>query len=195
MHNSKLCIGLLFTLLFCGGIANAATIGPELSVPAVTQLEKPQNSAPAKDAQQQQPVKPPNGPGWISRCTSESRKSPVECSVEETLAMANTGQFVASVAVRMRPDAHEPVMTIRVPVGLYLPAGLSINVDDGKPVPVPLQTCDQQGCYGEASLSTAFLTALKGGKRLSLTFQNMAKGNVVLPVPLDNFAEAFQKIQ
>lgn len=109
--------------------------------------------------------------------------------------MANTGQFVASVAVRMRSDAKEPVMTIRIPVGLYLPAGLSINVDDGKPQPVPLQTCDQQGCYGETSLSAAFLTALKGGKRLSLTFQNMAKSNVVLPVPLDNFAAAFQKIQ
>ena len=108
---------------------------------------------------------------------------------------ANSGQFVAAVAVRLRPDAREPVMTIRIPVGLYLPAGLNINVDDGKPLPVPLQTCDQQGCYGETSLNAAFLAALKGGKRLSLTFQNMAKSNVVLLVPLENFADAFQKIQ
>ena len=57
------------------------------------------------------------------------------------------------------------------------------------------KSCDQQGCYGETSLSAGFLTALKGGKRLSLTFQNMSKSNVVLPVPLDNFAEAFQRIQ
>ena len=109
--------------------------------------------------------------------------------------MANTGQFVAAVAVRMRPDAHEPVMTVRIPVGLYLPAGLTMTVDDGKPMPVPLQTCDQQGCYGETPLSATVLTALRGGKRLALTFQNMGKNNVVLPVPLANFADALQKIQ
>jgi invasion protein IalB len=115
--------------------------------------------------------------------------------VEETLVVANTGQFVASVAVRMRPDAHEPVMTIRIPIGPYLPAGLNMRVDDGKSQPISLQTCDQGGCYGETPLNTDLLTALKGSKRLSLTFQNMAKTTVVLPIPLDNFADAFKKIQ
>ncbi len=109
--------------------------------------------------------------------------------------MANTGQFVAAVAVRMQPDAHEPVMAVRIPVGLYLPAGLTVTVDDGKPQPVPLQTCDQQGCYGETPLGASVLAALKTGKRLSLIFQNMAKNNVVVPVPLANFADALQKIQ
>ena len=115
--------------------------------------------------------------------------------MEETLVMANTGQFVAAVVVRMRPDAHEPVITARIPVGLYLPAGLTMNVDDGKPQSLPLQSCDQQGCYGEAPLTASFLTALKGGKQLSLSFQNMSRNNVALPVPLANFADAFQKIQ
>jgi invasion protein IalB len=39
------------------------------------------------------------------------------------------------------------------------------------------------------------LTALKGGKRLSLICENFAKSKIVLPLPLDSFAEAFQKIQ
>jgi invasion protein IalB len=186
---------LLFALLLSSSCAHAATLAPNLTVPAVQQIEKPQPLQPGKEAQEQPPHKPPAGPGWLSNCTSESRKSPVECSVEETLVTANTGQFVAAVAVRLRPNAREPVMTIRIPVGLYLPAGLNINVDDGKPLPVPLQTCDQQGCYGETSVNAVFLAALKGGKRLSLTFQNMAKSNVVLLVPLENFADAFQKIQ
>jgi invasion protein IalB len=115
--------------------------------------------------------------------------------VEETLVMANTGQFVAAVAVRMRPEAQDPVITVRVPVGLYLPAGLNMTVDNGKPQPIPLQTCDQQGCYGETPLSASFLAALKGGKRLALTFQGMAKNDVMVPVPLANFADALQKIQ
>ncbi len=38
------------------------------------------------------------------------------------------------------------------------------------------------------------IAALKAGKRLSLTFQDIAKNKIVLPIALDNFAEAFQRI-
>jgi invasion protein IalB len=116
------------------------------------------------------------------------------CSVEETLVLANTGQVVASVGVRTQSHTA-PVIILRVPVGLYLPAGLNIQIDNAKPEPVPLQTCDAQGCYAEMQISPALLAALKRGKRLSIICQNVAKNNVVLPLVLDNFADTFQKIQ
>jgi invasion protein IalB len=86
-------------------------------------------------------------------------------------------------------------MMIQVPVGLYLPAGLNLQVDEGKPQPVPLQTCDLKGCYAGMQISPELLATLKAGKRLSMTFENLAKNNVTVPLVLDNFAEAFQKIQ
>ncbi len=109
--------------------------------------------------------------------------------------MANTGQPVSSVVVQIPVNSHEPIVTIRIPVGLYLPAGVTMQIDDGKPEPVPLQTCDLQGCFAQMTLSPNAIAALKGGKKLSITFQNMAKANVVLPFPLANFADAYQKIQ
>jgi invasion protein IalB len=66
--------------------------------------------------------------------------------------LANTGQALVSVVVRTQADKGEPVMAIRVPVGLYLPAGLGLKIDDGKPETVPLQTCDLQGCYAETQV-------------------------------------------
>ena len=111
------------------------------------------------------------------------------------LAIASSGQLVAAVAIKVLPKEGEPIMTIKVPAGLYLPAGLNLQVDDGKPQSIALQTCDAQGCYGEIPVSSNLIAALKTGKKLSLTFQNMAKTAVLLPFPLDNFADAFQKIQ
>jgi invasion protein IalB len=140
-------------------------------------------------------LKMSTSPAWVSKCVSESRKSALVCSAEETLVFVNTGQAVASVVVRTQSDTHEPVMMIRVPVGLYLPAGLNIQVDGGKPQPVPLQTCDLQGCYAELQISSGLLAALKGGKRLSILCQNSAKKDLVLPLVLDNFADAYGKIQ
>jgi invasion protein IalB len=97
--------------------------------------------------------------------------------------------------VRVPTDTHQPVMMVQLPVGLYLPAGLNLQVDDGKPQPIPLQTCDVKGCYAGTQISAELIASLKTGKRLTLTFQNLAKNNVVVPIALDNFADAYQRIQ
>jgi invasion protein IalB len=62
-------------------------------------------------------------------------------------------------------------------------------------MPIPLDTCGPQGCFAEMQISPDLLSALKAGKRLSITYQNSAKNNVVVPLVLDNFGESFQKIQ
>lgn len=137
----------------------------------------------------------PPGPGWISKCESQFRQGPLECSLEETLFTSSTRQLVASVMVHVHSDADGTIMEIRVPAGIYLPAGLSLQIDSGQPQSVSLRTCDTQGCFAEMPLSSNLLTALKRGKRLSISFQDLAKKDVVLPFPLDNFAEVFRKIQ
>ena len=91
------------------------------------------------------------------------------------MVLTNTGQLVASVLVRVPNDTHQPVMMIQVPVGLFLPAGLNLQIDEGKPQPVPLQTCDLKGCYAGMQMSPELIASLKAGKRLTMTFQNLAE--------------------
>ena len=158
--------------------------------PAAAPAAKP-STPPA--AQAQEPPKP--APGWISRCMSDTRQNPVDCAVEQTAVVTNTGQLVASVVVRVPHDTRQPVMMIQVPVGLYLPAGINIQVDESKSVTFALQTCDLKGCYAGAPLPQELLDAMKSGKKLAVIFQNLQKENITVPLPLDNFAEAFQKIQ
>jgi len=186
--------GLLSIMLaLFAGVSSGATLveppapfAPGEKAPSAQSTDQPRQASQSTG---------PSGPGWISRCVSDSRKSPVECSIEESLAIASSGQLVATVAIKIQPNEHEPIMTIKVPGGLYLPAGVALQVDDGKSQSIPLQTCDAQGCYGEIHISSNLLAALRTGKELSLTFQNMAKTTVLLPFPLDNFADTFQKIQ
>jgi invasion protein IalB len=184
MYKTKLGIASFVIVLFF-----------KLTVHAATLTSPPASSAAPSEALEPSNLKMSTSPAWVSRCVSESRKSLLVCSAEESLVFANTGQVVASIVVRTQSDTQDPVMMIRVPVGLYLPAGLKIQVDGGKPQPVPLETCDLQGCYAEMQISSDLLAALKGGKRLSILCQNSAKKDLVLPLVLDNFADAFRKIQ
>jgi invasion protein IalB len=186
MFKTKFGIEFFLALVICDGAAHAATLSP---------------ASPTSQSKTPQAVNEPQenfktaAPGWISRCVSGSRKGPLECSMEETLVLTNTGQLVAAVAVQLQSGKPQPVMTIRVPGGLYIPAGLNLQIDDGKVQVVALQTCDQQGCYAEMQISAELLAALKNGKRLLITCQNAARNNFVLPLALDNFADTFQKIQ
>jgi invasion protein IalB len=180
----RIVLQLLFVVLGSSGIAEAATLTPDSPAPVAT------------DALQELPkLKPSTNPAWVSRCMSDSRNGPVVCSIEESVVLANTGQAVANVVVRTQTNPKEPIMTIRVPAGFYLPAGINVQIDDSKPLPATLQTCDGQGCYAEMQLNSDTIAALKRGKQLSLIMQNLAKTKITLPLPLDNFAQALQKIQ
>jgi len=181
MRATGLLIQLSIILFACTGSAFAATMAPPSQV---------------IDLLQQQPGEPIAGkqPGWSSKCVRENRKSSDECYVEELLYASNA-QPIASVAVRTASDKANPTLLIRVPVGLFLPAGVSVQIDGCKPEPVILQTCEAQGCFGEMQLNPTLISALTAGKELSVVFQNMAKQEVKLPFPLDNFANVYKSIQ
>lgn len=167
---------------------------PQKPPPGQKPAAAPPQGAP-KEPQQQATINVQSGAGWISRCASESRQSAVECSVEQTVLLTNTGQLLASVVVRVPADTHQPVMMIQVPIGLYLPAGLSLQIDENKAQPLALQTCDLKGCYAGTPIPPEMIASMKGGKLLTVTFQNLAKDNIRVPLTLDNFAGAYQKIQ
>jgi hypothetical protein len=44
-------------------------------------------------------------------------------------------------------------------------------------------------------ISPELLAELKGGKKLAVSFQNLTKENISVPLQLTNFDQAYQKIQ
>lgn len=136
----------------------------------------------------------PPQPVWTSRCSSEGRKAALLCEIEQSLFITKTGQLVASVNVKLPADTRQPVMMIQLPVGLFLPGGVNLQIDESKPQALVIQTCDLKGCYAATTVSPELLGAMKSGKRLAIVFQNLNKENVNLAFVLSGFAEGYDKI-
>lgn len=136
----------------------------------------------------------PPQPVWTSRCSSEGRKAALICEIEQSLFITKTGQLVASVNVKLPPETRQPVMMVQLPVGLFLPGGVNLQIDESKSQALVIQTCDLKGCYAATTVSPELLGAMKSGKRLSVTFQNLNKENVNLAFVLSGFAEGYDKI-
>lgn len=118
----------------------------------------------------------------------------LDCVMEQRVVMSNTGQLLAAVTVRMPADSQTPVLMVRTPFGLHLPAGLKLAVDDNPVAALPLQTCDGSGCYAGDVVSAELLEALKRGTTLSVTFQDTTQRDIAVPVSLNGFSAAYAKI-
>lgn len=141
------------------------------------------------------PVQAAAAAAWSSRCASAARQSAPECVIEQTAVLNQTGQIITAISVRLPSAAGEPVMIIQVSVGLFLPAGITLQVDERPPVQLTVQTCDLKGCYAGLQISQELLTVMKTGTKLAVTFQNVARQNMTVPMTLAQFAEAYQRIQ
>ena len=134
-------------------------------------------------------------PGWAARCSSAGREAPLECAIEQNAILTKTGQLFVVVNIRVPGDTRAPAAFVQLPLGLNLPAGAKFQVDDGKTVDLPIQTCENSGCYASAAITSELLGALKSGKQLKVSFQNLAKETIMVPMPLNDFAAAYDKIK
>lgn len=160
--------------------------GPAQVTPAPAPAPTPSGTAPAA---------PPASPGWAARCTSVSRDAPLECAIEQNAVLTKTGQVLVLVVIRVPGDTRAPLAFVQLPLGLNLQTGAKFQVDDGKAVDLPIQTCENRGCYASAPVTPELLTALKSGKQLKVSFQDLAKETITIPMPLNDFAAAYDKIK
>jgi invasion protein IalB len=186
-------IAILVAILTFGSIqfGYAQQTSKSTSMPRPTQTTATPMSPQADSAS---PNTPP-APGWAARCTSASRNAPAECAMEQTAVLSKTGQLIVLINIRVPSDTHAPVALVQLPLGLNLPDGARLQVDDGKTTNLQIQTCEARGCYASTSIAPEQLAALKSGKQLKVSFQNLGKETITIPMQLTDFAAAYDKIK
>ena len=128
---------------------------------------------------------------WHVRCNDSG--SGMRCRASQTIALRKSRKRLLAVRVT-RPSDAKAAMMMHLPHGLFLPAGVSWQVDDAARGELTVQTCDKRGCYAGMALSAQRLEALKRGARLTLSFQNLEKRTVRVPVSLKGFTAAIAKL-
>jgi invasion protein IalB len=142
---------------------------------------------PAKKADQHSP--------WASRCTSNARGQPAECALEQRAIARETGRVIGIVTIRLPSETRKPVTMIQLPVGLFLPAGVDIDVDGDMAQNFPFQTCNANACFVGFPLSDQLLKRMHNGGKFNVTFQYLNKKPVTLPMSLEGFTDAYARIK
>jgi invasion protein IalB len=156
---------------------------------AITQTIQPKASPQAQPA----PTQAPAQPAWVVVCANS--QSGLDCRAGQSLSLDKRGQAKLNVAVRVPADTKKPVIILQLPLGLYLPAGVSLQIGKDAAKALPFQSCDQGGCVAEYPITEGELAAMLKGADLTVSAQNRNKQPFQLNVSVAGFPAAYAKIR
>jgi len=88
-------------------------------------------------------------------------------------------------------QSFEAFAEIVVPLGVYLPGGLGLKVDDQPAKAAPFERCIDEGCVVRAPISATMLGNLKAGGTVNIVIFSAPERPVQIPMSLAGFTAAY----
>ena len=131
----------------------------------------------------------PEAPLWLISCSNQANPSVLTCEFSQSIVLTQGNQRVATAS--FVKDAGQPEMTgvFTLPVGVHLPAGLTLSVDDAEMAQVPFRYCDAQSCRAEAEIEEGWMDILRSGSELTLGVERADRQPVNFAFQLEGFSE------
>jgi invasion protein IalB len=155
--------------------ANAAQKPADIWYKLCIDVPSPEPTKPGEQPKQQKP---------------EEMKKVNVCLTQVDVRDNATAILIGKLAVRQVAGQDKPQLLAMLPLGSALPPGALVKVDDKEPVKLAYTTCDQAGCYAEASIDPALVTQMKTGKQIAYLGIDVTGRALSIPLPLEGFAKA-----
>lgn len=130
--------------------------------------------------------------GWGVQCNSVGQD--LQCSALNSVVTTPGNQLVTRVSIRIGPGEDQHTITVQLPLGLNLPQGITLGVDDGEATTFLIDTCLQSGCFVAETITDNFLNTLKAGENLSILMTSNNGAQNTVQVSLAGFTAAVEKL-
>lgn len=128
---------------------------------------------------------------WNVRCSGEEGVANV-CETYRNLYLTDNNQRILHIAIGHVPDEDSAVAILIAPLGVSLPEGMQLRVDEGEQSEFAYRSCATDGCRARAPLDTGMLDAMRAGAELRVTIAEVSGRRIVIPVSLTGFTAAFE---
>jgi invasion protein IalB len=180
------------------GPAPAPKTAPKAPAPKVQpkQPAKPAFQAPLVQPQQQgqapggQPETPVVYSPWTKLCGKDQNTGGKEVCLTIKEAHLETGQFLAGAALIEQEGEQKKVFRITMPLGMQLPQGARVAVDQDWPISGTYMACLPNGCMADFEVNAEFVAKLKKAQSMVLQGINLPGQIASYPIGLADFAKA-----
>lgn len=127
---------------------------------------------------------------WVRVCPKEQKSKSDNVCFTVAIGRTDAGDHVLSAALVEPKDGAEKYLRVTVPLGVQLPPGTRLSIDQSPSVNASYIVCDVGGCIADYKAADNLITQLKAGQHLFV--QTVRKdGQIVNYVlPLADFAKA-----
>ncbi|MFC0217871.1 invasion associated locus B family protein [Pseudochelatococcus lubricantis] len=131
---------------------------------------------------------------WQLRCETPPGASAEQCALVQNVAAEDRPNITLLVIVLKTADNKSRLLRVVAPLGVLLPAGLGLKIDQTDVGRAGFVRCLNTGCIAEVVMDDTLLGQLKAGKTATfIVFQTPEEG-VGIPVALQGFNAGFDAL-
>jgi invasion protein IalB len=131
---------------------------------------------------------------WETRCDKPPGAQGEVCSMMQFVTAEDRDNVGLSVIVLKTADKKAKVMRVLAPLGVLLPSGLGLKIDQAEMGRAGFVRCLPDGCLAEVILDDALIKKLRDGKTATFVIFQTPEEGIGIPISLNGFGPGFDAL-
>ena len=147
----------------------------------------------APPAQGEPPVRSSHG-DWQVRCDTPAGAQSEQCVLMQFVTAEDRDNVGLTVIVLKTADKKARIMRILAPLGVLLPSGLGLKIDESDMGRAGFVRCLPNGCVAEVILEDQLLQKLQTGSTATFIIFQTPEEGIGIPISLNGFGQGFDSL-
>jgi len=131
---------------------------------------------------------------WQVRCETPPGAQTEQCALFQSVVAEDRANVGLTVLVIKTSDQKSRLMRIQAPLGVLLPAGLGLKVDNVDVGRAGFVRCLPRGCYAEVVMDDNLVKQLRNGQTATFFIFQTPEEGIGFPVSLKGFGAGYDKL-
>ena len=131
---------------------------------------------------------------WQVRCDTPPGAQAEQCALIQSVTAEDRANVGLTVIVLKTADHKAKLMRVVAPVGVLLPTGLGLKIDQTDVGKAGFVRCLPNGCVAEVVMDDNLLKALRSGQTATFIIFQTPEEGIGFPMSLKGFGEGFDKL-
>ncbi|MFN3499421.1 MULTISPECIES: invasion associated locus B family protein [Pannonibacter] len=131
---------------------------------------------------------------WQMRCDTPPGAESEQCALIQNVTAEDRDNVGLSVIVLKTADKQARILRVLAPLGVLLPSGLGLRVDEADIGRAAFVRCLPNGCIAEVILQDDVVGKLRGGKQATFIIFQTPEEGIGIPISLAGFSAGFDAL-
>ncbi len=131
---------------------------------------------------------------WQIRCDTPPGAKTEQCALIQSVTAEDRPNVGLTVIVLKTADQKGRLMRVLAPLGVLLPSGLGLKIDNNDVGRAGFVRCLPNGCVAEVMMDDNLLNTLRSGQGATFIIFQTPEEGIGIPMGLKGFGEGFDKL-